>query len=264
MTRRYIFITGAASGIGRATALRFAREGWAVGAFDLDQAGLDSLRTEIGEDQCRTGRLDVTKPDEFNKTVEDFSEWSGGRMDVLFNNAGVLFQGYFEDLTLEQHLKTVDVNVNGVVIGIHAALPLLKATPDACILSMCSASAIYGTPDHSTYSASKFAVRALTESLAIELEPHGVRVVDLMPAFVSTPMVTEQEKQSKLVDEMGFAHQAADIAEWAWKAVHSNRRHWMTARVRFSDALGAAVPVLAESGIKRMLRDRDAGAGGSA
>lgn len=258
MTRRFIFITGAASGIGRATALRFAREGWGIGAYDLDEAGLDSLRSEIGAEQCLTGRLDVTKPDQFAGAVQSFSGWTEGRMDVLFNNAGVLFQGFFENLTLDQHLKTIDVNFNGVVIGIHAALPLLKTTPNACILSMCSASAVYGTPDHSSYSATKFAVRALTESLAVELAPEGIRVVDLMPSFVSTPMVNDQPAQSKLVAQLGIEHQAADIAEWAWRAVHANKRHWMTPRLRFSDILGTLFPSLAERGISRILRQSGA------
>lgn len=253
MSRRFIFITGAASGIGRATALRFAREGWAVGAFDLDESGLESLRNEIGPEQCLTGRLDVTQPGEFADAVHVFSEWSGGQMDVLFNNAGVLFQGYFESLSLEQHLKTIDVNLKGVVIGIHAALPILKATSGSCILSMCSASAVYGTPDHSTYSATKFGVRALTEALAVELAPEGIRVVDLMPSFVSTPMVNDQPSPSRLVARMGIEHQADDIAEWAWRAVHENKRHWMTPRLRFSDILGTLLPSLAERGIGRML-----------
>jgi len=259
MNRRFIFITGAASGIGRATSLRFARENWSIGAFDLDETGLETLRNEIGEDKCLTGRLDVTQPAEFDAALRSFSEWSGGQMDVLFNNAGVLFQGYFEALSLEQHLKTIDVNLKGVVIGTYAALPMLKSTPGSCILSMCSASAVYGTPDHSTYSATKFGVRALTEALALELAPAGIRVVDLMPSFVSTPMVNDQAAPSNLVARMGIEHQAGDIAEWAWRAVHEDKRHWMTLRLRFSDIVGTIFPFVAERGIGRML-----GAPGSA
>jgi NAD(P)-dependent dehydrogenase (short-subunit alcohol dehydrogenase family) len=234
--------------------LRFAREGWRVGAYDLDEQGLHSLRDTIGPDACLTGRLDVSDPTAYAQSIAAFAEASGNQMDVLFNNAGVLFQGAFETLTLEQHLKTIDVNLKGVVVGIRAALPLLKATPGACILSMSSASAVYGTPDHSTYSATKFGVRALTEALAIELAPAGIRVVDLMPAFVSTPMVNDQPTPSRLVTEMGFDHQPDDIAEWAWRAVHEDKRHWMMPRVRLADILGSLLPSLAERNLRRLLQ----------
>ncbi len=258
MKQRTIFITGAASGIGRSTALRFAKEGWAVGAFDLNESGLAELQNEIGAERCLTGRLNVCDPAEFDRAVHSFGEWSGNQMDVLFNNAGILFQGFFESLSLEQHLKTIDVNLKGVVIGIHAALPLLKSTPGACILSMSSASAVYGTPDHSSYSATKFGVRALTEALAIELAPAGIRVVDLMPAFVSTPMVNDQASPSRLVSEMGLQHQPEDIAEWAWRAVHEDKRHWMKPRVRFTDIIGSLLPSMAERGLRRILNQSNA------
>lgn len=253
MNASHIFITGAASGIGRCTALRFAREGWRVGAFDLNEPDLRSLQHEIGPDRCLTGRLDVTDPEAFARSIETFSAWSGGRMNVLFNNAGILQQGFFENIPVADHLRTIDVNLKGVVIGIAAALPLLKATPGSCILSMCSASAVFGSPDHSVYSATKFGVRALTEALGVELAPHGIRVMDLMPAFVSTPMVNDQPRPSKLVKEMGITHQPEEIADWAWRAVHDRRLHWMTPRLRFTEIAGTLFPSLARSAMSRML-----------
>lgn len=260
MPARSIFITGAASGIGRAAALRFAREAWRVGAFDLDLGGLESLRDEIGAGSCLIGRLDVTDPAEFAGAVSAFSDWTSARMDVLFNNAGVLFQGFFDTLPLEAHLKTIEVNLKGVVTGIHSALPLLKATPGACILSMCSASAVFGTPDHAVYSATKFAVRGLTEALSVELAPAGIRVVDLMPAFVATPMLSSQREPSRLMTSMGVHHRPEDIADWAWKAVHGRRLHWMTFQVRLNDILGTIFPSLVQKGIQRAL-DGPAAAG---
>jgi NAD(P)-dependent dehydrogenase (short-subunit alcohol dehydrogenase family) len=242
MKHRNIFITGAASGIGRLTALRFAREGWRIGAFDIDTAGLDTLQAELGEDSCLIARLDVTDRDAFAAAIDRFGAWSGGSMDVLFNNAGILQQGRFEAIPLDSHLRTIDVNVRGVVIGTYLALPLLKATPDACILSMCSASAVYGTPDHSVYSATKFAVRALTEALSLELAAAGIRVVDLMPSFVATPMVLDQTNPSPMVARMGIAHQPEEIAEWAWRAVHGRRIHWMALQLRLTDILASMFP----------------------
>lgn len=253
MPAQTIFITGAASGIGRATALRFAREGWRVGAFDLDLPGLERLRAEIGAEGCLISRLDVTDPADFSRAISAFSDWTSGRMDVLFNNAGVLFQGFFDALPLEAHLKTVSVNLNGVLIGIQAALPLLRNTPGACILSMSSASAVFGTPDHAVYSATKFAVRALTEALSVELAPAGIRVVDLMPAFVATPMLSGQREPSRLMTSMGIHHGPDDIADWAWKAIHGRKLHWMTFQVRLNDILGTIFPSLVQKGIRRSL-----------
>jgi NAD(P)-dependent dehydrogenase (short-subunit alcohol dehydrogenase family) len=255
MPAQTIFITGAASGIGRATALRFAREGWRVGAFDLDLHGLESLRGEIGAGNCLISRLDVTDPADFSRAISAFSDWTLGRMDVLFNSAGVLFQGFFASLPLEAHLKTIEVNFKGVVVGIQAAIPLLRNTPGACILTMSSASAVFGTPDHAVYSATKFAVRALTEALSIELAPSGIRVVDLMPSFVATPMLSDQREPSRLMTSMGINHRPEDIADWAWKAVHGRKLHWMTFQVRFADILGTLFPSLVEKGIRRQLDD---------
>lgn len=253
MTSPAIFITGAASGIGRCTALRFAREGWRIGACDLDRPGLEALRRELGADHCLTGPLDVRDAQAFRAALDAFAAWTGGRMDVLFNNAGILQQGFFEDIPLEDHLATIDVNLRGVVIGTYSALPLLKATPGSCILTMCSASAVFGSPDHSVYSATKFGVRALTEALSVELSPYGIRVMDLMPAFVSTPMVNDQTRPSKLVKEMGIAHQPEDIADWAWRAVHDTRLHWMAPRVRLTEIVATIFPSLARSAMSRML-----------
>src|SRR6059058_5580858 len=105
-----IFITGAASGIGRETALLFARRGWRVGATDLDEARVQALAGEIGEERCLAARLDV----------RDAAAWTGGRMDALFNCAGVMAMGPFETVPVETHVRTVEVNVIGVLQGIHA------------------------------------------------------------------------------------------------------------------------------------------------
>lgn len=222
--RKAIFITGAARGIGRATALLFAKKGWFVGAYDMDEAGLRDLAKAVDPDgrggNAHTGRLDVTDPEAFSRTVAAFGEASGGRMDALFNNAGLMEMGYFEDIPVEKTRRMVDVNVMGVVHGILAALPLLEKTPGATIVSMSSASAVYGTPELAVYSATKFAVRAITEALDIEFRRKKVRVVDLMPSYVATDMVSEQRHRAKTLGTMGVKLRADDVAELAWKAVN--------------------------------------------
>lgn len=222
-----IFITGAARGIGAATARRFAERGWFVGLTDVDEAGLAEQAARIGHNRCWHAALDVREIDRFRACVGDFANASGGRMDVLFNNAGILRIERFEAIAPEEAARIVDVNVKGVINGVYAALPVLKATQGARIISMCSASAIYGTPDFAVYSSTKFAVRALTEALDIELAEHGIKVSDIMPSFVDTEMVSGQATRPPSIDRLGIKLTADDIAEWVWKAAHGNQIHYI-------------------------------------
>lgn len=252
-----IFITGAASGIGRETALLFARRGWRIGAFDLDEAGLTRLREEIGEDLCLTGRLDVRDAAAYREQVAAFGEWTGGRMDVLFNCAGIMRMGPFDQVPLEEHVRTVEVNVIGVLNGIHLSFGLLKATPGAHVVSMCSASGIYGVPDLVSYSASKFFVRGLTEGLNIELERHGIVVSDLMPLYVDTPMVRTQSYRAGSLETFGARLTPRQIAEIVWKASHRKKVHWKpTALLKVLDYLGGALPWVSRPTMKMVDRRR--------
>src|SRR5258706_6896754 len=94
--RKSIFITGAASGMGRETAKLFSRKGWFVGAFDVNDAGLKTLEQELGSDNCLVHRLDVTSMPDFHGAISVFSDETGGKMDVLFSNAGIGESGWFE------------------------------------------------------------------------------------------------------------------------------------------------------------------------
>ncbi len=131
MAKQTIFITGAASGIGRATAKLFAERGWFVGAADLDADGLASLQGEIGAENCFIATLDVTDKDAFDGVIQAFGEATRGRLDILYNNAGIGVAGFFEDIPFEKTLDVVQVNLVGVLNGIHAALPQLKETPNS-------------------------------------------------------------------------------------------------------------------------------------
>lgn len=188
--RPTVFISGAAAGIGRATATAFARRGYLVGAYDIDESGLESLRDEIGALGGRicTGTLDVTGLDEWRARLAEFTS-GDGRLDVLVNNAGVLSSGRFEDIPAEAHRRMLDVNVGGTVNGLLAAFPYLKETPGAQVVNLASASAIYGQPELATYGATKFAVRGLTEALELEWRAHDIRVLDIWPLFVRTGMI---------------------------------------------------------------------------
>jgi NAD(P)-dependent dehydrogenase (short-subunit alcohol dehydrogenase family) len=166
MTRRKtIFITGAASGIGRSTAVFFARKGWFVGAYDVDEQRLASLCEEIGEDNSCYRKTDVSDLGGVREAVEHFSGFTGGEMDVLFNCAGILRMGPHAKLPIEEQYLIVDVNLKGILNCINASFELLKRTEGARIINMSSASSLYGTAELAVYSATKAAVSSLTESL---------------------------------------------------------------------------------------------------
>jgi len=252
--RKSIFITGAASGIGRATARFFARRGWLVGLFDADEAGLGAVTAEVGTECSCAARLDVTDYASYERTVAAFAERSGGRMDVLFNCAGILRQSPFEALGRDDERAILHVNVLGVTNGIHAALPLLRATPGAHIVTMSSSAAIYGVPGEAMYSASKFAVRALTEALSIEFEPYGIVVCDVMPPIVHTPMVQNQAYAAAVYENMkNRALTPEHVAAVVWKAAHGRRLHWMLSRdVKVFAVASRLAPAVGRPLMKRM------------
>lgn len=214
-----VFITGAAAGIGRAAALRFAAEGWFVGLYDLDAAAVRELAAELGPARALAGALDVSKAQAFAGAVAEFTA-AAGRLDLLINNAGVLLTGDFESLSAERYQRLIDINTGGVVNGCLAASPHLK--PGSRVINLCSASALYGTPAFAVYSASKFFVRGLTEALNIEWQRRGILVMDLMPLFVATPMVAGVTDKPKSVDRLGVRLTAEDVAATLYSAATRN------------------------------------------
>ena len=238
---RYIFITGAASGIGRATAERFAAEGWQIGAADLNAAGLADLKQQLGGNQCATFELDVTNFEMWEGVIEDFSEWSGGQLDLLFNNAGIGILGNVGDVPLQRQIDTINVNLTGVLFGIEAALPMLKATPNSLCFSTSSSAAIYGAPGLAVYAATKFAVKGLTEALSVELAAHDSRAADVLPGLIDTPILRapqydangkdistgERNVGPAAVDEGPFRLiPPSEIANAVWQAYTSTKIHW--------------------------------------
>ncbi|MEV0249566.1 SDR family oxidoreductase [Nocardia sp. NPDC050712] len=218
-----VFITGAAAGIGRATALLFAAQGYRVGAYDIDEVGLTRLAAEVTEagGTVQTGVLDVTNATQWSERLAEFHA-ATGRLDVLINNAGILRSGAFEDIEIAAHRAIIEVNVVGVLTGTHTAFPYLRDTPGAQVVNLCSASAIYGQAELSSYGASKSAVKSLTEALDLEWERHDIRVIAIWPMFVATAMV--DGVHTGTTQSLGVHLTAADVATGIWSAVGKRPR----------------------------------------
>lgn len=224
--RKSIFITGGASGMGRETAKLFADKGWFVGAFDVNEAGLDSLKAELGEANCLVRRLDVTDRMDYRAALAAFAEATNGKMDILFNNAGIGPPGMFDQQPFEQIMAIVQVNLVGVLIGIHEGVGLLKATPGSMCFTTSSSSATYGMPGIAVYSATKHAVKGLTEALAIEFKMYGIKVADVLPGLIDTPILPAGTAERAPTEGMFRAIPPIEVARVVWEAYGSDTLHW--------------------------------------
>ncbi|THE64642.1 SDR family oxidoreductase [Salinadaptatus halalkaliphilus] len=192
-----VVITGAASGIGRETAQECAREGATVIVTDVDTEGgtgtVASIEDAGGE--ATFYELDVTDSDNVHAVVDEVAETHG--LDVMINNAGTGHPGgSLEELDDEIRDFVVDININGVWNGCHAALPHLKDQGEGAIVNVGSLASILGLPKQAAYSTTKAAVLNLTRTIAAEAGPHGVRANAVCPGFTETQMLDQYlEKQ---------------------------------------------------------------------
>ncbi len=221
-----IFITGAGAGIGAETARLFAGRGWLIGACDVNADALASLARELGAERLSTHVADVRDFTAVQSALREFTRFTGGRLDAVFANAGVLFMGPDENITRSQKDLLVDVNVRGVIHTIDAAFPYLARTPGARVVAMSSTSAEYGSPQHAVYSATKFFVRGLTEALDIEYRAHGIRVAGIYVPYVQTGMVFDAPVKPASIERLGVKITPRRVAETVWRAVHGRRVHW--------------------------------------
>ncbi len=209
-----IFITGAASGIGRASAQRFAAEGWRLGLADIDAETLSRVHAELASAQLQVYVVDVCDEQALAAALADFCAEEG--LDVLLNNAEVALHGALHEISLAAHRQLIEVNVLGLIHAAWLAYPHL-CRRQGLLINMSSTTAIFGTPQRASYSASKFAVRGLTEALANEWAGDGVSVCDLMP-----PLPAEQGWAERL--RLG-SPDVIDIAEQVWQLTQERRLH---------------------------------------
>ncbi|HEX8665329.1 MAG TPA: glucose 1-dehydrogenase [Beijerinckiaceae bacterium] len=193
-------ITGGASGIGLATARRFAEEGAAVVLGDIDRNAAERACAEI--DGASFEPLDVTSDEDWRRATDAVAE-RHGRLDVLVNSAGIAPTGSVEDVSLEDWRRTMAVNLDGTFLGCRHGVRVMKAGGGGSIVNLSSVSGIIGGHNLAAYNAAKGGVRLLTKSVALHCarKGYGIRCNSVHPGFVDTPMLEDLVRHSRNPEE---------------------------------------------------------------
>ena len=179
-------ISGGARGMGASHAREMVAHGAKVVCGDILDAEGEVVAKELGED-ARYVHLDVTRAEDWDAAVDTAVAEFGG-VDVLVNNAGILNIGTVEDFEISEWHRILDINLTGVFLGIRAVVPAMKRAGHGSIINISSIEGMAGTIASHGYTATKFAVRGLTKSTALELGQFGIRVNSVHPGLVKTPM----------------------------------------------------------------------------
>ena len=183
-------LTGAGSGIGRATAILFAGEGAIVYASDIDEAGLKETLSLVkeGKENVHITKVDVTKYDDVRQHVDEVAK-KHGRIDCLIVNAGVVRVGQVEDFPEEDYDVLLNVNLKGLFFTCKAAIPYFKKQKSGNIITLASVAAHIGQNNHANYCSTKHGVLGFTKALALDMAPYNVRVNSVSPGATDTPML---------------------------------------------------------------------------
>lgn len=203
-----VLITGAASGIGAATAREAARRGCRVAVADVDLAGAQAVATEVGGVAVE---LDVRSEGGWREALDEV-ESALGPVDVLVSNAGIIHTGYARDLTLEQHRHVLDVNLMGAVMGILTALERMRSRGGQ-VVTVCSMTSFLPLQGYAMYGATKHALRAFHHALAIEERGGSVDFTIVHPPGTRTRMLEQEEADPSAV--MTFAEKSVSAEEVA-------------------------------------------------
>ncbi|HPI24028.1 MAG TPA: SDR family NAD(P)-dependent oxidoreductase [Spirochaetota bacterium] len=225
-------ITGAGSGLGRALALAFAKRGWRVAAADIDGARAEETRGAI-DAAGGTGlaiRCDVTRRAEI-EAARGIVQREFGGIDVLVNNAGIAAAGRIEDITPSEWDRIIAINLRGVIDGCALFVPDLRRQGGGHIVNVSSCAGIATLPEMASYNATKAAVIALSETLRVELAPHGIGVTACCPTFIKTNLMerfTATEERQRAVTQEFFdksSYTAEAFAEHAIRSIEKNRMY---------------------------------------
>jgi short-subunit dehydrogenase len=214
-----VLITGGAQGIGLEMALKFAGRGAEVVIADINEQKLADAKTKLAATGVATWAfpVDVTNPTSIASLKAQVSA-EAGPIDVLVNNAGVVFGGPFTETPLDRHFKTYEVNTLGLVAMTHAFLPDLIERPEAHLVNISSASGFVGLPYGSTYASSKWAVIGFSESIRSELKVLGhehVHMTIVCPSFIGTGMFegAEAPKATEILEPEYLAEKVVQAVE---------------------------------------------------
>lgn len=202
-------VSGGARGMGASHARAIAAQGARVVLGDILDPEGELVAKEIG-DAARYVHLDVTQPDDWTAAVAVATDEFGG-LDILVNNAGIVNFGMIEDYELSEWHRILDINLTGVYLGIRAVVAPMKAAGRGSIINISSIEGIGGTIATHGYTATKFAVRGLTKSVALELGPSGIRVNSIHPGLIKTPM-TEWIPEDIFQTALGRAAEPEEVS----------------------------------------------------
>jgi NAD(P)-dependent dehydrogenase (short-subunit alcohol dehydrogenase family) len=223
LTDKIAVITGAGSGIGRATARLLARHGAKVHVADLNAEAASAVAREIGADATHHA-LDVTRPEELEALAEAVFQ-ADGHVDVLHNNAGIGHGGDIEATTVEDWRRVIGVNLLGVAYGVQAFVArMLEQGHPATIINTVSQAGLIPVAGMAPYRASKFGVVGMSESLDAELRTRGIRVVALCPGVIKTPIVRDSIMRGRLVLGAAQAKIVAFYAKYGGRPIPSPPR----------------------------------------
>lgn len=208
LANKRALITGGASGIGRAAALLFAREGAAVTIADLDALHAEAAAAEIRQQggQAQAVACDVSRAADCQQAVQRAAEAFGG-LDIVLNSAGIIVRRSVVDLDEASWDRVMDVNAKSVYLICKYAIPVMQAGGGGSIINIASGWGLVGGPDAAAYCASKGAVVLLTKAMAIDCGPLNIRVNCLCPGDVDTPMLRAEAAQLG-VDEARFLRES--------------------------------------------------------
>jgi NAD(P)-dependent dehydrogenase (short-subunit alcohol dehydrogenase family) len=184
-------VTGSSTGIGYETSIALARDGFLTYATMRNLNKAEGIKSASNKENLpiRTKQLDVTDDMSVKNAVQTISSETGGRIDVLVNNAGYVLGGAFEDLAMDEIKTQYETNFFGLIRTTQAVLPIMREQKSGIIVNISSGAGRFGYPGHSAYISTKFAVEGLSESISYELEPFGIKVVIVEPGVIRTNIV---------------------------------------------------------------------------
>jgi len=250
LINKLIVITGASSGIGKASAIQFGKESMKIALVGRNERRLEAVSENINRQNQSVSKIfpcDLREIEKIPALVKKIESSFGETVDILLNAAGVAVLGYVENIPLEEYYENFEINFFAALNLIQAIIPGMKEKKSGQIINITSGFGIRGLPGYSSYCATKFALNGLTESLRVELKPFGVHVISFSPGPVSTPFVKNQKIFGELKEIFNIENmrKPEDVAMKIVKASKCGARHIeLSLRTRIARQLNHFLPSL--------------------